>query len=225
MHFKFLKSLLLFSITLTLLTLPSLAFAKTKAVKKQAAKAEHIKTEPQELKEEFDQAQTVLKIEDYLNSIQTLQANFKQIDKDQNIRIGKLILSKPGRMRFDYHQNPEESIILEGEFILYYSKELGEKNYVSSASFPVEFLSQTNIDLENDASILNVYKNKKRIKIDLSITDKNSNKTQFIGLEFTKKPMSITSLILKDELDNNTILEFSDIKINEQLEPQAFDVE
>lgn len=173
----------------------------------------------------FDPSEGIQKIEDYLNSIHTLTSAFTQIDKNQNIRNGNLILSKPNQMRFNYLQNPQESIILDGDFLLYYSKELGEKNYISSASFPVDFLSKKNINITKDAEVLKIEEDKNHISISLMITDMDSYKVQVIGLQFNKNPMILASLTLQDEQGDNTTMEFTDIEVNVKLGKRVFEID
>ena len=47
----------------------------------------------------------------YMNNIKTLEANFQQINNDNSVSTGSLLLKKPGKLRMKYEE-PNESIVL-----------------------------------------------------------------------------------------------------------------
>lgn len=49
----------------------------------------------------------------YLNSIETAQGDFTQINSDGTISKGKLYIKRPGRIRFEYDP-PEKSVVIAG---------------------------------------------------------------------------------------------------------------
>ncbi|MCE8441098.1 outer membrane lipoprotein carrier protein LolA, partial [Rhodovulum sulfidophilum] len=49
----------------------------------------------------------------YLNSFQTAQADFTQINADGSISTGTLSIKRPGRARFEYAP-PEKALVLAG---------------------------------------------------------------------------------------------------------------
>ncbi|QMU58916.1 MAG: outer membrane lipoprotein carrier protein LolA [Boseongicola sp.] len=49
----------------------------------------------------------------YLNSIQTAESDFTQVNDDGTLATGKLYLRRPGRMRFEYNP-PEELLVIAG---------------------------------------------------------------------------------------------------------------
>lgn len=52
-------------------------------------------------------------ISDYLNSIQTAQTDFTQVNDDGSLSTGTLYIKRPGRMRFDYNP-PERLLVMAG---------------------------------------------------------------------------------------------------------------
>lgn len=52
-------------------------------------------------------------ISDYLNSIQTAQTDFTQVNDDGSLSTGTLYIKRPGRMRFDYNP-PEQLLVMAG---------------------------------------------------------------------------------------------------------------
>lgn len=56
---------------------------------------------------------SLAEISGYLNELQTVQADFTQINDDGTISTGSMMIRRPGRVRFDYNP-PEESLVIAG---------------------------------------------------------------------------------------------------------------
>ena len=61
----------------------------------------------------------ISKIENYLNNINTLQAEFIQIDHYGNSKSGILRIAKPGKIRFEYNKPSSIIIISDGKYIIF----------------------------------------------------------------------------------------------------------
>src|SRR5262245_54921575 len=92
-------------------------------------------------------------VEDYLNSIRTFKADFKQYGADSVIRTGTFYLSKPGNVKWEYLETKKVVIVGNGNLIVYCDYELEEVSYVSSKSVLAHFLSKNTIDLAKDITI------------------------------------------------------------------------
>jgi len=62
--------------------------------------------------------QTATEVDKHYNNLHTLRADFDQIQRgsgEDRIESGKLMLSKPGRMRWEYHQPHEKLFLTDGK--------------------------------------------------------------------------------------------------------------
>ena len=62
-------------------------------------------------------------VENYLNNMMTMEADFTQASSNGNIIDGKLYISKPKKLRMEYNQPMEVSIIGDGDYIIYIDKD------------------------------------------------------------------------------------------------------
>ena len=75
-------------------------------------------------------ASDVLEIENYLNNIKTLQASFVQTASNGNTSEGKIYIAKPNKIRMEYNEPVNMSIVGDGNFIVYHDKELDQVTHI-----------------------------------------------------------------------------------------------
>ena len=76
-------------------------------------------------------------IENYLNSIKYIKANFIQDDKtNSQLAEGIFYISRPGKLRLDYTNPFEASLYTNNSLTIYYDKELDEINKIKNSSKP-----------------------------------------------------------------------------------------
>jgi len=161
-------------------------------------------------------------IEQFLNSVKTFQASFKQYDQDGNVRKGEFFLSRPNKMCFYYHTPQEEKIILNDDFIVYFNYELKETNYLSADAFPISFLGDEKIDIRKNARILNVIELTNLLSIELEIL--SGNQPRRIILEFTKSPLNFSTFYLQDEVGSTVRMVFFKTITNQPIDDDSFSI-
>src|SRR5271170_2918938 len=82
------------------------------------------------------------KVEDYLNGIKTMQADFLQIAPSGDESTGKFYLSRPGKIRWEYESPSRILIIVSGSLVSYYDYGLNQVSYTPSGSSLAEFLAR-----------------------------------------------------------------------------------
>ena len=75
-------------------------------------------------------ASDVLEIENYLNNIKTLHASFVQTASNGNTSEGKIYIAKPNKIRMEYNDPVNVSIVGDGNFIVYHDKELDQVTHI-----------------------------------------------------------------------------------------------
>src|SRR5690606_33814476 len=99
-----------------------------------------------------DDAAALEGVEDYLNSIETLQARFVQIGPQGQISEGDLYLRRPGRLRFEYEPPVPILIVADGTWLVLYDKELEQVQRYPVYETPLGVLVARKVDL-NDPNI------------------------------------------------------------------------
>ena len=96
----------------------------------------------------------VSQIQQYLNSIRTLEARFLQVSSNGTYSEGKLYISRPGKLRIDYDPPVPIVITTTGTWLVYYDQELEQFSHVPVSSTPAGLLVQDNVDLFSDELVI-----------------------------------------------------------------------
>ena len=87
-------------------------------------------------------------IENYLNNIKTLQADFIQTASNGNTAEGKLYITKPNKIRMEYNAPVNVLIVGDGDYIIYHDKELDQVTNIDYDDIPASLILTNNIKLD-----------------------------------------------------------------------------
>ena len=170
-----------------------------------------------------NEATLISKVEHYLNNIHTLSTDFKQLaplDK-QKSSSGKLYISKPGMLRFDYLAPKKLTIILRDENVMYHDHELQEVSYVSQSNYFFKLLSEKNIKLANDVKKISLSNNEIHLHIERIIDNVNTN----IIMIFSYNPMNLKEIrVNKNDLEEY-FLYFTNTEYNLNFDKKFFSLQ
>ena len=162
-------------------------------------------------------------IEIYLNSITSLNSEIIQEDQNGDKIFGSIKLKKPGKLRIEYYDKKADHLIVGSNGIIaiidYNSN--SEPLRFPIKGTPLKFLSEKNIDLNDEETVSKLKKNKNLIK--LEITEKNPK----IGLgkiilNFQTDPIKILGWEIPISETKNTKIKLDQTKINQPLDDNLF---
>ena len=160
---------------------------------------------------------TLKLINDYLEDIRTLQANFSQTNNTVDIMTGVLFLKKPGKIRFSYDPPNNLQIVTKQQAVLIFDP----KNSVSGpltypiSSTPLGFL------IKNDLSSL-IGENGKVFELDDFIFFKVHNPQYHLRIEFSKNPLSLFGWEFKNKIGETIKVTLNDIQKNNYISNEIF---
>ena len=96
----------------------------------------------------------IKRIERYLNSITTMTARFVQITDDGRYSEGKLFLSRPGRLRFEYEPPVPVLMVANRGTLIYYDAQLEQVSYVDIDSTPLWFITRPEVNFSDPGIIV-----------------------------------------------------------------------
>ena len=170
-----------------------------------------------------NEATLINEVEHYLNNIHTLSTDFKQLtllDKKKS-SSGKLYISKPGMLRFDYLAPKKLTIILRDENVMYHDHELQEVSYVSQSNYFFKLLSEKNIKLADDAKKISLINNEVHLHIEKIIDNVNTN----IIMIFSYNPMNLKKIrVNKNDLEEY-FLYFTNTEYNLNFDKKFFSLQ
>ena len=162
----------------------------------------------------------------YLNSLETMQANFTQIVYDNHGKAvqqssGKIFLKRPGQFRWEV-KNPIPQLIVANQSRLWiYDIDLEQvtvRLLKNTADVPALLLSK-NVDLNRDYAIQELAPNKNLRWFQL--TPKNQD-SAFKSIKLGFLNGKIQQMKLQDHLGHTTAIQFSHLKINQGISSELF---
>ena len=160
---------------------------------------------------------TLKLINDYLEDIRTLQANFSQTNNMGDIMTGILFLKKPGKIRFSYDPPNNLQIVTKQQAVLIFDPKnsgSGPLTYPMSST-PLGFL------IKNDLSSL-IGENGEVFELDDFIFLKIRNSQSTLRIEFSKNPLSLSGWEFKNQVGETIKVTLNNIKKNNYISNEIF---
>ena len=160
---------------------------------------------------------TLKLINDYLEDIRTLQANFSQTNNTGDIMTGVLFLKKPGKIRFSYDPPNNLQIVTKQQAVLIFDPK-------NSGSGPLTYpLSSTPLGflIKNDLSSL-IGENVEVFELDDFIFLKVHNSQSTLRIEFSKNPLSLSGWEFKNQVGETIKVKLNNIKKNTYISNEIF---
>ena len=160
----------------------------------------------------------------YLNGIQTAEADFTQLNDDGTLSTGKLLLHRPGRMRFEY--NPPEKLLVMagGSQIAIFD---GKSNVQQAERYP---LKQTplNLILERNVNLAarNMVVGHDYDGTSTTVVAQDPKHPEYgtIALKFTSSPVELRQWIVTDGQGARTTVILGELNKGVRLSPQLFNI-
>lgn len=165
-------------------------------------------------------AALVTKVENYLNSMRSFEADFGQATAGNDLSSGKFYLQRPGKFRWEYLKGQEVLIIGSGSQIIYYDRKLNEVTHIPMQYSIATFLADDNIKLSGDIKIVSLSEDVKGIRLIVTQTKKPEEGS--LALYFAKEPMKLTHLEAIDPDKNLTAVAFTNQKVNATIDRDKF---
>lgn len=167
----------------------------------------------------FSSMSGINKVENYLNSIGNLQADFVQINGDGALSTGKFYISKPGKMRFEYSDPQRLLLILNNENMLYYDESLDELTRFEAEKFPLSMCARNNIKFDQNVK-LSTFQEKRGVYV-VTLESEDDPEHPKVNLIFTKSPIALKHIEMIGEGDKISVT-FENITYPAQLSDKLF---
>ena len=149
-------------------------------------------------------------LENYLNQFNNISSQFIQSSSDGSQVTGKILISKPGKLRIEYKKDNKLLIVADGKWLHYFDTDINEVQSVIIEKSPAWILLKKNINLKNDFNIKKL--EKKSGKITLTIVDKHFENIEKIELIFSASPIALKKWIVTDYQEVETTIALLNIK-------------
>ena len=161
-------------------------------------------------------------LENYLNQLNNISSQFIQSSTNGSEETGKILISKPGKLRIEYKKSKELLIVADGKWLHYFDIELNEIQSVIIEKSPAWILLKKNINLKNDFNISKL--EKKSGKITLTLVDKNIENIEKVELIFSSNPIKLKKWVVTDSQEIETTIALLNIITKKKFRPKTFEL-
>ncbi len=163
--------------------------------------------------------QTVLQAQDWLQSVQTLSARFVQIGGGGQA-VGKMLLKRPGLIRFDYSPPAKVLLVSDGVFVSFVDYEVGQVSQWPLSQTPLAYLVPEELDLMASADIDQVRRQGGEVSFRLRDPDNPEQGT--ITLQFAEQPYRLLGWRVVDAQGQETAVALAGLETNIDLPKGSF---
>ncbi len=172
----------------------------------------------------IDANSVVAKANEYFNSAGTMIADFVQIGGDGRRTDGKLLIERPGHMRFAYAPPATLEIVADGTSVAVIDRKLHTQDLYFIGQTPLKFLLNDNVDLARDAKLLDVTGDGDG-GASIDIEDKTTfGGTSKVRLTFDLKPFTLRQWTITDPQGYETVVSLSNIDMSTKPDPEEFKI-
>ncbi|MGK9236103.1 outer membrane lipoprotein carrier protein LolA [Inquilinus limosus] len=160
------------------------------------------------------------RVEQYLGSLTTVQADFVQTTNNTDLYRGRFYLKRPGKMRLEYDPPIDFMYVADGTWLTYYDAELHQRKDVPLGSTIADFITRANVRLSGDVTVTKVGRGNNLLSVQLVQTDKPEDGS--LTLNFSLNPMILQSWVAVDAQGTVTQVDLTGIQPGVQLDNKLF---
>jgi outer membrane lipoprotein-sorting protein len=166
------------------------------------------------------QQQSIKKINAYFNGFQTLKSEFVQISPKGRSTQGVLLISKPGKLRFDYAPPNPLLIISDGRWLTIKDrvKERGDQFPLSAT--PLRLVVAPKLDLLAEANVI-AFESAGGVT-SVSLVDRKDKLGGYIVLVFDENANQLQQWVIVDGKGRQTTVQLSNIEFGGKFDPKLF---
>ncbi|UZD90938.1 LolA family protein [Cognatishimia activa] len=159
----------------------------------------------------------------YLRGIGSAQTSFTQVNDDNSISTGTLMIKRPGRARFEYDPPAAALVMAGGGQIAIFDLKSNEppENYPLRRT-PLWLILERNVNLkERDMVVGHSYDGKVTI---VTAQDPKNPERGAIQLHFSDNPVKLKQWVIQDEYGTETTVALGELNRNVKLENKLFNI-
>jgi outer membrane lipoprotein-sorting protein len=179
----------------------------------QAQKAQVMKLNP-------EQRASFAKLNAYINSFQSMQGKFVQISPRGQQTTGKVMISKPGKMRFEYDNPSPLLIVADGTWLTITTKKMDRGDQFPLSATPLRLVVSNKIDLLAETNVLGFEQAEGITSI--ALQDRKSKVGGYITLIFDETNNVLQQWIVTDGKGRKTTVQLADLETGVEFNPKLF---
>jgi outer membrane lipoprotein-sorting protein len=166
-----------------------------------------------------DQAQ-LQRIASYLNGIRSMTAHFQQVANNGGVSSGRLWVSRPGRMRFEYEHPATMALLADAGYVYQWDKELKQTAKVELRSTPAWFILRDPVNFGPEVVVTGFQQGGGTIRV--TVVEAARPDLGSLTMVFTENPLSLRQWSIVDQQGRRTTVTLSNVQTGVALDPRLF---
>ena len=162
-------------------------------------------------------------ISNYINSLKTVEANFSQINADGSTSSGRVMIQRPGRMRFEYAP-PERTLVLAsaGQVAIFDGKSNQPPEQYPLKKTPLNLILAQNVDLSKAKMVVG-HAEADGLTV-VTAQDPDHPELGTIQLAFSNSPVALKQWTVTDEAGGRTTVVLGPLKTGMNYSTTTFSI-
>ncbi|MCJ8140616.1 LolA family protein [Falsirhodobacter halotolerans] len=159
----------------------------------------------------------------YLNSLTTAQSDFTQVNPDGSVSTGKLMMHRPGRVRFEYAQ-PDNSVVLAGggQVAIFDAKSNQTAEQYPLSRTPLSIILDQNVDLSRARMVVGHTEVENTTRV--VAQDPQRPEQGKIEMVFTANPTELRQWVITDNAGAQTTVILGELQKGGNLASSLFSI-
>ena len=166
-------------------------------------------------------AENIQKIENYLNSMKSIEATFVQMASNGSTAEGRLFIKKPNKIRMEYAEPTNVLIVGNGVDIVYNDLDLDQVTHIDYDDIPASMILSDKIKIDGEkVKIIDFYQDTGSTSITVDYADKGD--VGPITLVFSNNPMELKQWKIVDPQSVEVSVSLYDAKRDIEIDDDVF---
>ncbi|HXZ46928.1 MAG TPA: outer membrane lipoprotein carrier protein LolA [Pseudolabrys sp.] len=171
-----------------------------------------------------EQRAIVDRVNSYLSGVTTLTGNFVQVGPDGSRTQGDFVISKPGKVRFEYDDPSPIELIADGSSVVVRDRRLATQDVYPLSQTPLRFLLSDRVDLTKDTHLIAVYADD--VFATVVVEEKNGIVgTSRLMIMFSAKDMQLKQWTVTDPQGYDTTVAVYNLDTSKRPDPALFKID
>ena len=166
------------------------------------------------------QKRSLQKINSFLNSFQSMKSDFTQISSKGQMVQGVLLISKPGKLRFEYAAPNPMLIVADGRWLTIKNRAKEKGDQFPLSATPLRLVVSPQVDLAAETDVIG-FESKDGIS-SISLADRKSSLGGYIILVFDEQRGQLQQWVIVDGKDRRTTVQLANIQTGGKFDPKLF---
>lgn len=155
-----------------------------------------------------------------LNSITNFEGTFYQHNPDGTVDSGKIFVSRPGKMRFEFNDPNPLLVVSDGVTLVQHDKLLETTDRVPLSATPLNFFLKENVRLERDTEVISLLKDQQTIRV--TSRDGSGEMDGALTMVFDAQNLAFKAWMIEDVMGGLTVVELTDLAYNGNIDPRLY---